>query len=299
MPEPLRILIPTHGRSSLLSRTIDSIAACRIPEGYSETIIVENGPRSGAETTVSAAADAHPHLSLRYMHVERANKSNALNEALKTVADGLVVFFDDDVRVTPDTLDAYAKLASTNRKGAFFGGPVDVEFEEQPPEWLLQLLPLSVRGFTQDKLREVDYFLGANWAAFVEDLRTVGGFDPEYGPGSPSGARGQESEMQKRLKNIGLRMIPVDDAVVIHAVPRERCSSEWAVQRQLMSGISLGRRARQGYGPRLLKRSLVEIPASSIRYTLGKMRSSEESTVRANADLRFYFGYLTGFLKLR
>lgn len=39
----LTILIPTHGRPALLERTLESLVACRLPESYFETVIVENG----------------------------------------------------------------------------------------------------------------------------------------------------------------------------------------------------------------------------------------------------------------
>src|SRR5690625_3949232 len=128
----LTVLIPTHGRPRLLGRTIASLAACRLPEGYREAVVVENGIRAGAEAVVAEAAAAHPHLRLRYLHVERANKSHALNEALKTIADGLVVFFDDDVRLEPGVLEAYAEAAEAHPEPAFFGGSLGVDYEKRP-----------------------------------------------------------------------------------------------------------------------------------------------------------------------
>ena len=108
MAQPLTVLIPTHGRPALLGRTLASLAACRPPAGYAEAVVVENGAQAGAEAVVAEAAAAHPRLRLRYLHVARANKSHALNEALRTVGAGLVVFFDDDVRLDPGVLEAYA-----------------------------------------------------------------------------------------------------------------------------------------------------------------------------------------------
>src|SRR5690625_7932825 len=84
----INFLIPTHGRASLLERTLASLAECSIPEGYVETVVIENGPKSGAEDTVAAASSQWPHLNLRYLHVSRANKSHALNVALSGMGAG-------------------------------------------------------------------------------------------------------------------------------------------------------------------------------------------------------------------
>ena len=53
---PVTVLIPTHGRPTLLGRTLASLGACRLPAAYAETVVVENGSRAGAEAVVAEAA---------------------------------------------------------------------------------------------------------------------------------------------------------------------------------------------------------------------------------------------------
>ena len=246
----LTALIPTHGRPTLLGRTLASLAACRLPEGYREAVVVENGIRAGAEAVVAEAAGAHPHLSLRYMHVERANKSHALNEALATVEDGLVVFFDDDVRLEPGVLEAYAEAADETGAGHYFGGSMGVDYEHAPPDWVRRLLPLSARGVDlREPEREWHLYLGANWAVFTEDLRATGGFNDSYGPGSTSGATGQEANMQERLLTLGVRQVDVPDALVWHYVPKDRSSLRWLIRRKYRGGMQHGQTARTDGDP--------------------------------------------------
>ena len=238
MADELTIVIPTHGRPTLLGRTLRSIALCDRPDGYAGCIVVENGPPSGAEAVVSDVAAEYPEAGLRYLHHTQANKSAALNAALVDVPDDtLVVFFDDDVRVEPGVLTAYAEA---QRAGHYFGGATACDYEKPPPSWLLASLPLSARGFGGDEAARVPFFLGFNWAAFAGDVRAAGGFDPEFGPGAASGARGQESEAQKALRAIGVQPRFVPDARVWHYVPQERCSFTWAVRRKYAVGLMLG-----------------------------------------------------------
>ena len=244
MPISLTVLIPTHGRATLLGRTLASLGACRLPEGYAETVVVENGSRAGAEAVVAEAAAAHPALRLRYLHVERANKSHALNEALKLVEGGLVVFFDDDVRLEAEVLEAYAAAAAEHPERTFFGGPLESDFEARPPDWLLRMMPASVQGFTLADAAARGYYLGANWAAYAADLAAVGGFDPNFGPGSPSGSTGQETNIQRRLRDIGVEGKNVDRALVWHFVPRQFCTVAWMLHRRYRGGVESGQRAR-------------------------------------------------------
>jgi GT2 family glycosyltransferase len=289
----LRVLIPTHGRAPLLARTLDSLAACRLPDAYAETVVVENGSRDGAEQIVTEAARTHPALRLRYLHVERANKSHALNVALETMADGLVVFFDDDIRIEPGALDAYARAAAAG-PGHFFGGPIHSDFETVPPDWLLPLLPASARGFTLADAADAGYYLGANWAAFASDLRAAGGFDPNYGPGSPTGARGQESEMQRRLRRQGVLATDVPEAVVWHHVPAARCSPRWAIDRSYRTGRSQGAQARAGSSARLVRAGLKALPIEVARLALGSLRGHAGQRVTARASLAYWRGYFLG-----
>jgi GT2 family glycosyltransferase len=233
--------VPTFGRPTLLDRTLRSLAACHRPPEYRETVVIENGPQSGAEGVVRRAANLLP---VRYMHVAPANKSAALNALLESCGDSLYVFTDDDVRVEPTLLDDYVRFANEHGPGTYFGGPALIDYEEEPPSWLKSYLPASARGWQWNQASNtVDrpVLLGFNWAAFGSDLKAVGGFDPQRGPGSPTGSTGQESDMQRRLLARGLRGIYVPTAKVWHYVPRERCTPEWTIERNYRQGVERGR----------------------------------------------------------
>ncbi|MFQ5804383.1 MAG: glycosyltransferase family A protein, partial [Candidatus Methylomirabilales bacterium] len=200
----LTTVIASSGRPELLRRTLESLAACRKPAIYRATIIVENGGKAGAEDVVRGS-DAC--LNARYLYERRANKCHALNVALEHVAGGLIFFTDDDVRIHPDTLCAYADAAASADGGQFFGGPIGVDYDVEPPEWLRPYLPPSARGLQLENALqpiETPVFLGFNWAAFVNDLREAGGFDASLGPGATTGSSvGDETEMQARLLTNG------------------------------------------------------------------------------------------------
>ncbi|NNF57143.1 MAG: hypothetical protein HKN04_02780, partial [Rhodothermaceae bacterium] len=170
----------------------------------------------------------------------------ALNEALATVEQGLVVFFDDDVRLSPGVLVAYAEAAAEYPEhGAYFGGPFGVDYEERPPEWLIPLLPWSARGLNLKTGPKAPFYLGFNWAAFTSDIHKTGGFNPNYGPGSPIGAGGQETNMQRRMRDLHIEGVDVLDAHVWHYVPRQSCTPDWALQRAYRAGLTRGVEARR------------------------------------------------------
>ncbi len=246
----LAVIIPTHGRSKLLARTLESLARCELPEGYSRTIVVENGGRQGAEQTVRQAATR---LAVDYLYHPVANKSAALNAVLEHAGEDLLVLTDDDVRFAPQFLVVYALAAGSETSGSFFGGPMGVDYEKEPPDWLKSYLPLSARGWEwegPDRAVTQPLFLGCNFAAFAHDLRRCGGFDPFLGPGGPSRARGQDTAVQVNLLALGVKGRYLPEAHVWHYVPEERCTPRWLLRRKYRHAVRAGLDFRD-HSPRL------------------------------------------------
>lgn len=239
MANEMRILLATAGRSELLGRALKSLAGCRKPDIYRETVVVENGPPAGAREVVRAHNSTF--FDIRHLHVPQANKSHALNVALRDMDDDCLVYFtDDDIQFEVDVLVRFANAAKGINAGHYFGGPFDVEYELPPPAWLIKYLPWSAQGWMPAE-SEVDlsdrYFLGFNWAAYVGDIRAAGMFDPTFGPGSASQSVGQESEMQIQLKKHGCAPHFVHDALVSHYIATARSTPAWAVKREYRNGI--------------------------------------------------------------
>jgi glycosyltransferase involved in cell wall biosynthesis len=251
MQPPLTIVLAAAGNPPLLKRTLDSLSQCERPTSYRETLVVENGPQRGIEEVVrNRPRDER----VRYLYVREANKSHALNVALTQLSDGLIFFTDDDVRFDPHLLMAYARGAWGVTSGEFYGGPLHVDYEgEPPPPWLAACLPRTAQGWqlpAQEKSRLPvgKSFLGPNWAAFAADLWSIGGFEPRLGPGAPTGSTGQETDAQKRLAVLGVKPFYLPDAIAWHYVRTKCLTHEWIVERGYRHGLEWG--IRRGRDPK-------------------------------------------------
>ena len=294
MAHNLSVIIPTSGRPDLVHRTLESLSACRQPAGYRKTIVVENGARKEAEKIATAFKDS---LNIQYVYLPVGNKSHALNAVLEMAQSNLIFFADDDVRFDPGVLEAYAEAASGKDRGEFYGGPFGVDYVRRPEEWIMEFLPVSAVGWSLgDEPRHVkkgNLFIGFNWAAFASDLTDLGGFSIDHGPGSKTGAVGQETQMQGRLLESGINGIYVPKAKVWHFVPPERCSPRWAALRAYRWGIQGGLHysgSAAALYKSLLKNGLKTLlnsgnrkssqffkPYSDFRYTIGLVKGKRLS----------------------
>lgn len=228
---PFHVLIATHGRAELLGRTLQSLAECRRPASLGHVLVVENGSDAGARQVCASMTGTLP---VRYSHLPRPGKAPALQQTIDTLGDAFVLFTDDDVRFDPEALVLHERMAIAHGPGHFFGGPMPIDYEEKPPEWLMPYLPASVRGFDLDPPDQPilqPIFLGANYAAFTSDIQRVGGFLRKLGAGTAGNPLGEETEIQQRLLDAGAKAVFVPGARIWHYVPRSRCTPEWAMDR--------------------------------------------------------------------
>ena len=293
-------MIATAGRPDLLRRTLASLAACERPATYRRTLVIENGAQRGAETVVG---DFRESLNATYEFVARPNKSAALNSAIDAAGDALVYFSDDDVRYAPGVLAAYDRAARGVLHGTFFGGPTGVDYESEPPAWLKAFLPRSAAGFEWKGAPKVTTasFLGFNWAAFATDIRAAGGFDPNRGPGSPTGSTGQETDMQRRLLAAGLSGMYVPDAKVWHYIAADRATPAWALERNYRQGVEHGRQRFED-GPTVaglplwVQRRRVQV---AVRGAIAAVAGSEVAKFRAEHRRHHLRGVIDGIRQRR
>ena len=289
-PRPMEVLIATHGRPELLEESLLSLLPACQDRLVSRIVVVENGGRDGAETICKHLAESGP---VEYHWYREANKSMALNFGLGHCSDGLIFMTDDDIVIDPRVIATYAQASAAHPRKAFFGGPTDTRYEKEPDEMVKDLLPASARGWssTPEAMLERGFFIGFNWAAYKTDLLEAGGFNPDFGPGGRTGATGQESEMQRRLREIGAKAIYLPDARVTHQVPAERCNPDWLLRRSYRQGVERGI-VLAGNGVDAAKRHLL---SEKRRNALFGLQAKLTFSRKRQYQHRFYAERIKGF----
>ena len=233
------VLIATCGRPDSLLRTLGYLSAVEAREAIAKVVVVENDDQTRLEDRLRDLP-----LPIEHHFLDSKNKSAALNFGLRHCADGLILLTDDDVEINPDWLKAYLAVAEQHPDQTFFGGVTEARYDVTPHEALLPYITGSMKssrlGGNDGWVNGATGFLGFNWAAWRRDLLAIGGFDPRFGPGAATGATGQESDAQRRLRKLGCRGYRVSAARITHHVEEHQVTPDWIVSRRRRAGRELG-----------------------------------------------------------
>src|SRR6202453_4038872 len=164
MPPPASILIPTRARPDYLRVALSSIAPAAARSG-AEVLVIDDGGTSPAARKLAArfGASYEPHATPLGLNAAR-------NTGVQRSHGELVVFVDDDVRVSSGWLDALLAAARGNPGGGAFTGPImaSVGGRAPPPITTLELGAHDT---------DTTYAWGANMAIRRSALERVGPFD--------------------------------------------------------------------------------------------------------------------------
>ena len=233
----ISIVIPTYNSNALIKRILESLSSTVIPKNISEIIVVENGPKLEVE---DICQDFQKQLPMKYIYTEQGGLSNARNLGTKHSNNDVIIFFDNDMKFEKNTLLEYDKIIQQYGDNCFYGGPVLADYEESPPEWLRNFLPLSAKGHSLgDKIISVDkaLFLGGNHAFPQKLLDEFGGYDDMCATGE-EGMIGEETRLQNKALSAGCKGIYIPEAITYHWIPKDRCSQKWTIQRKYRAGLT-------------------------------------------------------------
>lgn len=241
------VLICTYNRASRLAETLESLRAVRTPRSW-DVIVVDNNSTDDTRAVVESRVAAFP-APLVYLFESRQGKSNALNTGLARARGDVIVFTDDDVRVTPAWLDAACRPLEGPRAVAYSGGPVRPIWEIPPPVWFdqargdlwgtLAILDYGPDGFVFEDRKRVP--LGANMAVRRSLIGSIGGFNPDLGRRGNSLLGQEQAEFFARARAAGARGRYVPDMEVHHHVPAGRLTKQYFRRWWFWKGVSRAR----------------------------------------------------------
>lgn len=240
MSPTISVVICTLNRVELVCRAVYSVIDQDLAVGDFEIVVVDNGSSDGTREVIGAIARVQPNL--RVVHEPVRGLSNARNRGVREASAPLVAFLDDDAVAVRGWLAAHLRALTNSEDIVATGGPVLLRWPGRRPSWLPPERESFYSGLDMgtESCRMVfpTFPYGANMALRRDAFERVGGFSPWLGRRGKSLLSGEESELFRRLSELGGRFTYVPEAVVHHYVLPERARRGWLLRRSFAQGRS-------------------------------------------------------------
>lgn len=172
--------IPTFNRGHVLLDTIDQ-ALTQDPRA-DEIIVVDQSdwyPEGVRERLERLASEG----KIRYFQQDTPNLTMARNRILRETIADLVIFVDDDVRLSPGFIAAHRANYADTEVWAVCGRVTEEGIASRPPVSRTWLKAGDYREFDVSWLQRIDDFgslKGCNHSVRVEAARRLGGYDESF-----------------------------------------------------------------------------------------------------------------------
>lgn len=199
--QPLTVVVASRNRAERVVACVSALLASDHP--HLDVIVVDNAPSSSATADLVEQRFAE-RPEVRYLREDRPGTSRARNLGLRTATSELVAFVDDDVLVDPGWAANISRpMVEDDRVGCVTGLVIPAELETDAQLWIEEYGGFAKGyrpvvheiGGSEPEAPLFPYAAGAlgtgaSMAFRRKVLRSVGGFDPALGGGTP--ARGGE-----------------------------------------------------------------------------------------------------------
>lgn len=283
MPDRLRITIgiPTHNRSDLLGRTLESIAAVRpAPDADLDVVVVANACTDDTPQVVEAWAARSPY-PMRCVAESKVGLGHARNRAATEATGDIVALTDDDIWMAPGWLEATAD-AYLRRGADLVAGHVELWWEAiQKPAWMTPgaeiVLSKLELGDHVLELKTPDV-IGANFSFRKSVFDRSGPFRTDIDRIGGQLLAGGETFFCRSALDDGFRLLYVPGASVKHWVSPHR------VQEKYIRGVNVGIGItlvilRKTHGPAHIARDLVvgggQVVAHGLARAVAKLRRDD------------------------
>jgi len=225
----LSIAICTFNRVEQLVLLLDQL--CLMHEWLEENteiLIIDN---NSTDKTIDLIQPFSKLLPLHVFKETQQGLAHARNKAIVEFKGEALLFFDDDITVSLETLESYLQALQVYSDASFFGGKIYVDWQGDVPIWLKSDDLVLLNGlFGQYDLGNLDIVygdnhmlpFGANFMLRRSLIEQVGIFDTRLGVIGNAIGRGEETDYFNRAQKKELTGMYIAGAPVGHRFQKER-----------------------------------------------------------------------------
>lgn len=229
--QSVSIIIPTYNRAAVLRITLETLAALALPDGWSgEVLVVDN---CSPDDTAAVVEELRGRLALPLRRIveDRQGAGHARNRGIEESSGDWLIFLDDDIKIAPGWLQAFADAVESFNPDAVVG-PVFPWFEGDVPSWCAgRVLDSITSAFSRRGERDLvlppahaHEVCSANFAVRRSMACELGGFHPGLDRMGEGMLGGGDTEFAMRLADGGARTVYAAECVVEHLISQVKMS---------------------------------------------------------------------------
>lgn len=224
------ILIPTHNRDWLLTKTLDSLSQIQVPSDIKlEVIVTANACTDNTLSLLAEYQQTFPY-ALQYFNEVEPGANIARNRCLCEAQGDVIAMVDDDIQFDKQWLVAIVE-AFENFSIDIIGGRVLLWWQAvEPPKWLNHQLEILLSAYDLgDKAVSINLPgpLTANLAFRRCVYERVGFFNTKVQNKNTKIHRGDEVEYLNQAEKAGFKAMYIPKALVHHWVHPHKTSPDF------------------------------------------------------------------------
>lgn len=211
----MSVIIPTFNRCEMLAEALTSVGCQTFPSEQYEIVVVDNGSIDGTRQLVSRLNE-DGEKEIRYVYESRPGLHWARHAGAVAARGEILAYIDDDAIPQPDWLEELDK-AYTYFDADCAGGKINIQWDRQPPEWVIPYEPHLGRldyGPEWRILNTNESINGGNFTILRKRLFEIGGFNPDQINQQLVGDG--ETGLCLKIHQRGWKMVWVPKAIVAH-----------------------------------------------------------------------------------
>lgn len=231
----ISVVICTQNRADLLADVLQTLCEQTLPAACYEIIVVDNDSKD--HTRLVAENYCRDYDNVRYCIELQHGLSNARNRGCLEAKGRYVGYLDDDCKAPIQWLTVANEIID-QFKPAAFGGPYYAFYNSPKPCWWKDCYGAFEQSQVSRSLGRHEYLRGGNIFVRRGVLEKIHGFDSTIGMSGRNLGYGEESELQRRIRETMTdELIYYDPKLYVnHLVRQEKMSLRWALKSCFVGG---------------------------------------------------------------
>jgi glucosyl-dolichyl phosphate glucuronosyltransferase len=227
------VVVCTYNRAGILKHCLHSLVEQNAAKNLFEVIVIDNNSNDKTAEVIQTFVENN--INFRMLYEKEQGLSHARNRGFKEAMTNHVAYLDDDAKALRSYVNRMIWVIDNFDFDAF-GGRYVPWYTVPRPKWFLD--EYGSNGYKLEKIGVLkDDFIDGGVSIFKKRaLESLGGFSTDLGMRGGEIAYGEETNLQVKMRKVGLKIGFDPDLIVEHLVSDYKYNVYWFLKSAYANG---------------------------------------------------------------